>query len=219
MLKKIIILTLITNSLKTQCPYNDEKCISCAGTKCTICIGSFVNKKGICETPQKKIWRCLMYNLDGSCKSCKYGYYLSKQGTCLEISQKGCLQLDYENKCIMCNEGVMIDEGSCSSNKNCLDNNCKYCGFINNNEKCLVCKENYAVLIQKGEYRCIKEKETNKNCWIVTSGNIEQCAICKIDYFFKGGVCVESDEYIVFMEHGLKKVFLGVLISFLFFLS
>lgn len=214
MLKTLTTLYLIT-SILPQCPHNDEKCLSCAGTKCTICIGSFINKKGICEIPQKKIWRCLIYNQDGSCSSCKYGFYLSPSGTCLEITQKGCLQIDYNKNCIMCNQGVMVEDNSCGG-KNCLDSNCKYCGLVGGMEKCLVCRENYAVLIQKGEYKCIKEKETNQNCWIVTSGNIEQCGICKIDYFFKGGVCVKSDEYVVFMGGVLEVFFivLGVLAFF-----
>ncbi len=81
-MQKFLIASLALGWVLGQCPDNDEKCISCAGTKCNICIGSFVNKLGICELPEKKIWRCLSYNQDGSCLSCKYGFYVADDGSC-----------------------------------------------------------------------------------------------------------------------------------------
>ncbi len=205
----IQLLILVINQ---QCPYNDEKCLSCAGTKCTLCIGSFINKNGVCEVPEKKIWRCMMYNSDGSCQGCKYGYYLTPEGTCEAINIAGCLQVDYNNNCIMCTEQIMVKDGICNPKNKCFDINCKYCASIDQSEKCLVCNENYAVFILKDEYKCIKEKETNKNCWIVTNGNIELCGICKINYFYKEGNCEKSDEYVVFMNSFL------LFKSFFFFL-
>ncbi len=105
----------------------------------------------------------------------------------------------------MCNEGVMLDDGVCSKSNSCADENCRYCSFFGGSEKCLVCKTDYAIVIEKNEFKCKKEKETTKNCWVLTASNIEQCAICKIDYYYKEGNCTKSDEYIVFMNAGLPQ--------------
>ena len=43
-IKIIFFLLKILNS--GQCPENDQMCLSCAGTQCTACIGSFINSDG-----------------------------------------------------------------------------------------------------------------------------------------------------------------------------
>ena len=46
----------------------------------------------------------------------------------------------------MCNQGVLPDsEGNCK--EKCTDENCKYCGKVNEKEKCLVGKDKYSILI------------------------------------------------------------------------
>ena len=67
----------------------------------------------------------------------------------------------------------MVKDGVCDKSNECSDENCRYCGQINSSEQCLVCKDGYVVLSENAGNKCIKEKKTTENCWMLTSSNIE----------------------------------------------
>ena len=95
----------------------------------------------------------------------------------------------------------MVKDGACISGNTCTDENCRYCALVDKAEKCLTCKQGYHVLIVEDKHECVKENSNLQNCWILMSGNLEQCAICQIDYYYQSGNCTKSNEYLVFMNN------------------
>ena len=192
---KAIFLLLLPIYFIQACPDQDSDCLSCAGKKCTLCMGGYANIEGKCVRPKTKIWRCITYNKDETCKACKFNYKLSTTGTCELITDKTCVQVDKQGNCALCQKGIMMRNNECDVTNTCGIENCDYCGMMGEDEACFMCAEGYVGYINKNTWQCVHETISVENCWFLNANNPTRCAVCRFNSYFKNGFCEPSDTY------------------------
>ena len=84
-----LLLILISLTMAQKCPSGDKLCLSCSGTRCTQCIFSFINSKGICQKPTSTIPNCMYYEKEGACSFCDSGF-VAVSGKCIKNSFPKC---------------------------------------------------------------------------------------------------------------------------------
>lgn len=212
---RVGLLLLLSTSCLAQCPEKDEYCISCAGSRCSVCIGTFVNEKGVCEMPTYKILRCVSYWPNGKCKGCKYGFFVNSEGICEPIPDSSCLVYDEYKRCVMCEGGVGNTGFSCSSGASCEDPNCNFCQWDDRlkRRECVRCKNQYTLWeATNGTMTCVQQLNSTANCLLLNSNDVSKCAVCSINYYFSNGQCILSKSYKVNMEtvEIIKAMFIGL---------
>ena len=50
-------------------------------------------------------------------------------------------------------------------------------------------------MVDNGKSVCVKDKKDVSNCEYLFSNNHNQCAICRINYYYSSGKCLESSKY------------------------
>lgn len=189
-MKSFLTLTLLTITI-LSCPNQDQRCISCEGTKCVACNYSFLNQAGKCVQPTTAILNCLTYSADNTCSFCLHGFNL-QNNVCVANTVVNCAEQDDEGNCIMCNEGIRIKDGACDELNQCEIPNCDYCAVVEGSEVCEICDDDYALqLSAEGTKTCIKETDEVEDCFVLGSGG--KCMVCRFGYYYNNGTCSESD--------------------------
>ena len=128
------------------------------------------------------------YFNESECRYCKDGYYPSAAGNCLPIVEQNCGQIIQNvGTCYYCLDNLKVVNGTCKSEDTCEIDNCEVCrrdgGDI---YKCVRCEKNYGL-------------NSNSECVLFTGGGCEiassetACKTCRPGYFYKDGLCPESD--------------------------
>ena len=177
------------------CPANDERCIACNGSKCVECAGAYLSPEGKCIPPTTLLEYCAQYKSNNTCAYCVSGYYTTTAGKCVKIPVEGCAELASATQCAVCQHGILVKNGVCSSDNKCGIANCDMCMLRNNVEVCAKCAPGYAVLINKGAYSCRKESGDINNCLYLNSNNENACAVCDYNYYMKNQRCDKSTQY------------------------
>jgi hypothetical protein len=172
--------------MSQSCPYNDQLCVSCKDTKCLICHNSYIDIIGKCQLSKKKITNCLVYENDGVCKFCKYGYNLNNLGECEKIKIQNCWKIDEKGQCVICKESIKVKNGKCDGRNKCVVENCELCEIKNSYIKETIQKNPG---VKESEKKIKMEKTTmplekdhkNKNYFEKN----ENCVLCKKGYILK----------------------------------
>ncbi|KAL7721220.1 Protein serine/threonine kinase [Entamoeba marina] len=182
----------------------DSNCITCDSLQCLICNTSFIiTNDGTCSSIQKEEEIISNYGVI----DCNDGYY-SNNSQCIDCSLTfdNCEICDI-NGCLSCSNGVIINNGSCSLNTNCLnvdDSICLNCndkGSWFNGNKCIECGDNckncingYCIecndgYILQSDNNCIGVNEYPDNC--ITISYYGTCQRCSVGYYLNNNLCYE----------------------------
>ena len=184
MIKTTILLSIVFSvCLGQNCP-NDKNCNACDKKICIGCIGGYVDDSGKCVLVDTPIEHCRMYRTADTCDNCRFGYYL-QNNECLKIPVPKCIWVDEDDpsKCVMCEDGIVQENGRCDGNKKCDIENCYGC-FIP--QVCSFCKEGFA----NAAFSCLLEP---KNCVELDFDTHTQCTICAEGYYNSDGACLKKD--------------------------
>ena len=205
---------VILASCVFTCPDKDLYCTACRGSVCAQCIASYVDSKGKCVPPSKKVDRCISYVKDGVCQICENGYHVDRNGRCIAISIKNCNELASIDKCAICKRGILVKNGRCDdSQSKCTIKNCDYCTAKNGIEFCARCQSGYAILFKDGKTYCQGEVGKTNNCLYLSASNPNTCAVCDFNYYFRSGNCQKSTKYSINVN---KDYIISVMALFLF---
>lgn len=212
-MKKTVLLILIT--LIFSCPDRDERCVSCFEKSCRLCYDSFLDSSATCQTSSISVDYCLQYSTIGVCKYCENGYNANSAGKCEKIKIDKCLIQNGLTDCAQCENGILVKDGKCDEKNKCLSKNCERCAVDENGkEKCTLCKDGFSILIDNGNFIC--KNAGLENCVYMKADESKECAICRVNYYWKNGLCEKSTKYSVnFVE--LKGIFVLVFILLLNF--
>lgn len=189
-MKKFLTIILLSLTLKA-CPNQDQRCISCEGTKCKACNYSYLNASGKCIQPSTTVLNCLTYIADGKCSFCKHGFNLQKN-TCVRNTIKNCAEENTKGECIMCNEGIRIKDGKCDEVNQCEIPNCDFCVVSKGVEICEICDDDFALKMSaNGVKVCQEETDLVEDCFVL--GKDGKCLVCRFGYYWNNGSCSESD--------------------------
>ncbi|KAL7720797.1 Protein serine/threonine kinase [Entamoeba marina] len=181
---------------------SDSNCITCNSSQCLTCNGLILNN-GECQSLE-------IYSEETVSNygviSCNYAYYSNNSKCEFCVSTFSNCNSCNINGCLICSDGVIIDDGSCSLNTNCLnieDSKCLSCNdkgsWFNGNE-CIECGDNckncingYCIecndgYILQNENNCI-ENVYPDNC--ITLSYYGTCQRCSDGYYLKNNLCYE----------------------------
>ncbi|KAL7720566.1 Tyrosine kinase [Entamoeba marina] len=182
----------------------DVNCITCNSLQCLTCNTNYTLTNGNCQQKESNNGEEIMSNY--GVIDCNDGYY-SNNSQCIDCSltYNNC-ELCNINGCLSCSNGVIINNGSCSLNTNCLnidDSICLSCddkgSWFNGNE-CIECGDNckncingYCIKCNDGyvlqsENNCIKNTIPS-NC--ITLSYYETCQRCSDGYYLNNNLCYE----------------------------
>ncbi|KAL7719714.1 Protein serine/threonine kinase [Entamoeba marina] len=192
-----------------QCTKCDGNCITCNSSQCLTCNTNYTLNNGNCQLIESNNGEEIISNY--GVIDCNEGYY-SNNSQCIDCS----LTFEYCDLCncdgcLTCSENyVLIDDGSCSLNTNCLNisdsiclscndkgswfngyeciecgNNCKNC--INGN--CVECNDGY---ILQSENNCTFN-EYPDNCIILSYYGT--CQRCSDGYYLNDASCLKCPMY------------------------
>ena len=174
----------------------EKKCLRCYANQCLKCLGSFSNQNGLCNIPDTDIENCLFYASNGVCKQCQYGYSTSADGkSCAKISAAGCLALDANNKCMMCNNTFQLDPvtNACSLTQKCTIPGCASCGFKYGVETCFVCGSGWTIFTSFNYVAtCIPQYPSLYNCKKAFYGDATLCLECNPGYYWTNKRCLPT---------------------------
>ena len=147
-----ILAVALVSFVSSSCP-GDKHCRSCVDGYCAVCFDSVKDEQAGCDAKIDLIPHCAQYSrVEGvvACWDCAPGYGLSAAGTCERCTAKNCAScrksLDVCDKCF---EGLLPEEGNCSSQK-IADSNCL---IASSAMVCSLCREGFS-LSPAGE--CVK---------------------------------------------------------------
>ena len=113
----------------------DKNCGQCVLGKCTMCWDMYADTDGICQKPTTTIENCETYLTATTCKSCKLGYKLSTDTTCVKNTNENCL-VEVADKCTICDGYSISTTGKCETK--CPDN-CRVCIVSGDSSICSTC--------------------------------------------------------------------------------
>ena len=197
---------MIIISFYQNCPGYNKLCAMCVGKICTSCYSSYLNKFKSCKKPKTQIKNCLVYTNEEKCKFCYLGYKLRKN-KCEKITQRLCIDVNLNDLCLTCNNGLLINKDRTCTDKLCKKN-CSICTRDKNlNEICSYCNKGF-VKNYKGECVNNKIRRVWNNCWFTRKDG--KCILCNFNYYSKFGRCVRSElmniEMGVIKPEALKKI-------------
>jgi hypothetical protein len=103
---------LISNDYSTGCKFCSEGCTNCSNYhNCTNCLSNYILVNGNCFKCEDNCQTCSTNSLL-ECLSCKRGFILAANGSCLVTCGKGCLEcFEFTKECFACAQGYAL-EGS-----------------------------------------------------------------------------------------------------------
>ena len=128
------------------------------------------------------------YFNDSECRFCKDGYRPDAAARCVKIEYERCGSvIQNVGTCDYCMENLKVLNGTCSSEETCGIDNCEVCrrseGGI---YKCARCESSYGL---NSNQECVQF--TGGGCEIAKSETV--CERCLPGYYYKDGLCPESD--------------------------
>ena len=185
---------LSTNDLLTSSRHckdgADPHCLVCGphgeDIGCRLCAVSYVESSSlICQTPKDIIDNCGSYDtITKKCVECRKGYFMSKEGFCVEHKMEGCIDPLSNDTCRECEKFMMTKDRLCDVKRECSIMGCSTCEMRGDQEVCLKCRNNYILnLVQDGgdvNQSCILEFADYKGCVMIKN---DKCIGCKFGYF------------------------------------
>ncbi|KAL7718095.1 Protein serine/threonine kinase [Entamoeba marina] len=184
-----------------------DNCITCSSSQCLTCNNSFIlNNEGNCASLQSSNGEEIISNY--GVIDCNDSYY-SNNSQCIDCSLtfgSNC-EICNINGCLNCSNGVIINNGSCSLNTNCLNIDYSICLSCNdkgswfNGNECLECGDNckncingYCIecnddYILQSENNCIDTNEYPDNC--INLSYYGTCQRCSDGYYLNNNLCYE----------------------------
>ena len=191
-----LVLSITILSIQACQDGSDQRCLRCYANVCLKCQGSFTNQNGICNIPNVDIPNCLFYSANQVCSQCQYGYSPSANGdTCIKISQAGCLALDSNNRCKMCNNTFQLDPvtNACSSTVKCKIPGCAACGFKYGEESCFYCGKGWTIFTTFNYIStCIPSYPALYNCKKAYYNDPTKCLECHVGFYVVNNRCRNS---------------------------
>ncbi|KAL7721960.1 Protein serine/threonine kinase [Entamoeba marina] len=186
-----------------QC--DDDNCITCNSSQCLTCNTNNTLNNGNCQLNESNNGKEIRSNY--GVIDCNDGYY-SNNSECIDCSLtfNNC-GLCNINGCLSCSNGVIINNGSCSLNTNCLnisDSICLSCndkgswfngnGCIECGDNCKNCINGYCIecnddYILQSENNCVDTNQYPDNC--ITLSYYGTCQKCSVGYYLNNNLCYE----------------------------
>lgn len=181
MLKKILLILLITQISKQNC---GEGCLKCTTTdQCLICdtLQSYKLVETKCE--KNSIENCIISNLTGDCLGCKEDFYLdSVSKKCVKIDElkkiENCGNYDNKQNCENCIGEFVVKNGVCDVVSSTIDN----CEIYNSDGSCNICNSNF---IKSLNGKC----KASDGC--LYYGEV-QCETCKSGFIRNNNIFFDS---------------------------
>ncbi|KAL7717778.1 Protein serine/threonine kinase [Entamoeba marina] len=183
---------------------SDSNCITCNSSQCLTCNTNYTLNNGNCQITEPNNGEEIRSNY--GVIDCDNGYY-SNNSECIKCSLTfdNC-ELCNINSCLSCLNGVLIDDGSCSINTDCLNIDYSICLSCNDNgnwfngNECISCGDNckncingYCIecnddYILQSDNNCI-ENEYPDNC--ITLSYYGTCQRCSNGYYLNNNLCYD----------------------------
>ena len=195
-ISNVIILSIAIMTINACQDGTEKKCLRCYANVCLKCLGSFTNQNGLCNLPDVDIENCLFYASNGVCRECQFGYSPSADGrTCVKITQAGCLALDSNNRCKMCNNTFQLDpvSNACTTNVTCKIPGCASCGFKYGSETCFLCGSGWTIYTTFNYIAtCIPQYPSLYNCKKAFYDDPTLCLECHPGYYWTNKRCLPT---------------------------
>ena len=179
---KLVTCVFVIATALTQCPDKDTMCSRCEGTICRSCISSYPDIYGKCiEVPATKVSDCYNYFKSGQCLICNRGFKRDEDFQCVKIEQEKCEEVDMNDKCTVCADGIRVVNYQCDKTKMCGAANCARCDAADN---CLGCKPGF---YRDFNGKCVADTPLIQNCEHTDING--KCVVCKYNFYEKSGLC------------------------------
>ena len=130
MIRKFLVIALISIALSAAACPADKLCQACIGSKCTYCLGSYINTDYVCTKPDTEVSDCATYLTATTCGACEFGYHL-RDNKCIKIEIANCAAFNPTDttQCLMCDNGTQVWKGKCDGVAKCTTEFCSMCAL------------------------------------------------------------------------------------------